>query len=192
MSDSYPMTVQSHEKLKEELHRLTTVARPAVVNAIAEARAHGDLSENAEYHAAKEQQGFLEGRIRELNGKLAFAQVIDVSKLSGEKVIFGAKVTFVDVGTDEEKCYQIGGEDEADLENRKISVNSPISRALIGKTIGELEIRQNYAVNLICIWRADADVADFSPAVDVPFQKTDKVFLLGSKDRLADLKPSDS
>ncbi|HIF70479.1 MAG TPA: transcription elongation factor GreA [Candidatus Lambdaproteobacteria bacterium] len=140
MSDSYPMTVQSHEKLKEELHRLTTVARPAVVNAIAEARAHGDLSENAEYHAAKEQQGFLEGRIRELNGKLAFAQVIDVSKLSGEKVIFGAKVTFVDVNTDEEKCYQIVGEDEADLENRKISVNSPISRALIGKTIGDTVI----------------------------------------------------
>ena len=137
MSASYPMTVQSHEQLKEELHRLTTVERPAVVNAIAEARAHGDLSETAESHAAKEQQGFLEGRIRELNGKLALAQVIDVSKLSGEKVIFGATVTFVDVETNEEKRYQIVGEDEADLENGKISVNSPIARALIGKTSGD-------------------------------------------------------
>ena len=131
------MTVQGHEKLKEELHRLTTVARPAVVNAIAEARAHGDLSENAEYHAAKEQQGFLEGRIQELNGKLAFAQVIDVSKLSGEKVIFGAKVTFVDVDTDEEKCYQIVGEDEANIKNGFLSVNSPIARVLIGKEPGD-------------------------------------------------------
>lgn len=131
------MTVQGHEKLKEELHHLTTIERPAVVNAIAEARAHGDLSENAEYHAAKEQQGFLEGRIQKLNGKLAFAQVIDVSKLSGERVVFGATVTFIDVDTDEEKCYQIVGEDEADLENGKISVNSPISRALIGKALGD-------------------------------------------------------
>lgn len=140
MSDSYPMTVQGHEKLKDELHHLTTVERPAVVNSIAEARAHGDLSENAEYHAAKEQQGFLEGRIQELNGKLAFAQVIDVAKLSGEKVIFGATVTFVEVNTDEEKCYQIVGEDEADLEAGKISVNSPIARALIGKTSGDTVI----------------------------------------------------
>ena len=140
MSDSYPMTVQGHEKLKDELHHLTTVERPAVVNSIAEARAHGDLSENAEYHAAKEQQGFLEGRIQELNGKLAFAQVIDVAKLSGEKVIFGATVTFVEVNTDEEKCYHIVGEDEADLEAGKISVNSPIARALIGKTSGDTVI----------------------------------------------------
>ena len=124
----------------DELNQLRKVERPSISKQIAEARDKGDLSENAEYHAAKEQQGFLEGRIRELNGKLAFAQVIDVSKLSGEKVIFGAKMTFVDVNTDEEKCYQIVGEDEADLENRKISVNSPISRALIGKTIGDTVI----------------------------------------------------
>ncbi len=137
MSDSFPMTKAGYESLKAELKHLTSVERPAVVQAIAEAREHGDLKENAEYHAAKEQQGFIEGRIQELNGKLARAQVIDVASLSGGKVIFGATVSFVDVDTDEERQYQIVGEDEADLEQGKISVGSPIARALIGKQVGD-------------------------------------------------------
>ncbi len=131
------MTKAGYESLKAELKHLTAVERPAVVQAIAEAREHGDLKENAEYHAAKEQQGFIEGRIQELNGKLARAQVIDVSSLSGEKVIFGATVSFVDVDTEEERQYQIVGEDEANLEQGKISVGSPIARALIGKKVGD-------------------------------------------------------
>ena len=131
------MTQEGYDLLKQELKHLTTVERPDVINAIAEARAHGDLSENAEYHAAKERQGYIEGRIQELNGKLASANVIDVSKLSGEKIVFGATVSFVDVDTEEEKRYKIVGEDEADLEQNKISVNSPIARALIGKKEGD-------------------------------------------------------
>ena len=130
------MTQEGYDLLKQELKHLTTVERPDVINAIAEARAHGDLSENAEYHAAKERQGYIEGRIQELNGKLASANVIDVSKLSGDKIVFGATVSFVDVDTEEEKRYKIVGEDEADLEQNKISVNSPIARALIGKKGG--------------------------------------------------------
>ncbi|MGA1599498.1 MAG: transcription elongation factor GreA [bacterium] len=137
MSDSFPMTRAGYEHLKRELKHLTSVERPAVVQAIAEAREHGDLKENAEYHAAKEQQGFIEGRIQELNAKLARAQVIEVSGLSGDKVIFGATVSFVDVDTDEERQYQIVGEDEADLEAGKISIGSPIARALIGKRSGD-------------------------------------------------------
>ena len=131
------MTQEGYDLLKQELKYLTTVERPDVINAIAEARAHGDLSENAEYHAAKERQGYIEGRIQELNGKLASANVIDVSKLSGDKIVFGATVSFVDVDTEEEKRYKIVGEDEADLEQNKISVNSPIARALIGKKEGD-------------------------------------------------------
>ena len=131
------MTQEGYDLLKQELKHLTTVERPDVINAIAEARAHGDLSENAEYHAAKERQGYIEGRIQELNGKLASANVIDVSKLSGDKIVFGATVSFVDVDTEEEKRYKIVGEDEADLEQNKISVNSPIARALIGKKEGD-------------------------------------------------------
>ena len=133
MNGTFPMTQEGYDLLKQELKHLTTVERPDVINAIAEARAHGDLSENAEYHAAKERQGYIEGRIQELNGKLASANVIDVSKLSGDKIVFGATVSFVDVDTEEEKRYKIVGEDEADLEQNKISVNSPIARALIGK-----------------------------------------------------------
>ena len=114
------MTQEGYDLLKQELKHLTTVERPDVINAIAEARAHGDLSENAEYHAAKERQGYIEGRIQELNGKLASANVIDVSKLSGDKIVFGATVSFVDVDTEEEKRYKIVGEDEADLEQNKI------------------------------------------------------------------------
>ena len=133
----YPVTKQGHEQLKTELKHLMSVVRPEVVQAIADAREHGDLKENAEYHAAKERQGFVEGRIQELNGKLAQCNVIDISRLSGEKVIFGATVTYIDIEADEEKTYQIVGEDEADLEKGKISYNSPIARALIGKIVGD-------------------------------------------------------
>ena len=137
MSESYPMTIPGYEKLKNELKVLTSIDRPAVVNAISTAREHGDLKENAEYHAAKEQQGFIEGRIQELNAKLALANVIDIAKLSGEKVVFGATVTFVDVDSDEEKNYQLVGDYEADIEQNKISIFSPIARALIGKSVGD-------------------------------------------------------
>ena len=138
MENSHPMTKNGYEKLKSELKQLTSLARPEVINAIAEARAHGDLSENAEYHAAKERQGFIEGRIQELNGKLALANVIDISQLTGDRIIFGATVKFVNVDTDEEKCYTIVGEDEADLDQNKISVNSPIARSLISKSKGDI------------------------------------------------------
>jgi len=137
MSESYPMTPSGFESLKEELKQLTTKERPAVISAISSAREHGDLKENAEYHAAKEQQGFIEGRIQELNEKLALANVIDITKLSGEKVIFGATVSFIDVDTEEESSYQIVGADESDLNQNKISVSSPIARALIGKSVGD-------------------------------------------------------
>ena len=135
--DKEPITVNGLKNLKSELEDLKNIQRPKVVEAIAEARSHGDLKENAEYHAAKEQQGFIEGRIQELNAKLALANVIDVSKLSGEKVVFGATVTFVDVDTDEEKTYQIVGDDESDLKQKKLSVSSPIARALIGRSVGD-------------------------------------------------------
>ena len=137
MSDSQPMTKTGYEKLKAELNQLIKTERPEIINAIAEARAHGDLSENAEYHAAKERQGFIEGRIQYLNGKLASANVIDITTLSGEKIIFGATVRFIDVDTDEEKIYTIVGEEEMDLEQNKISFSSPIARALIGKSAGD-------------------------------------------------------
>ena len=131
------MTEAGFKNLQDELKKLVNKKRPAIIAAITEARGHGDLSENAEYHAAKERQGYIEGRIQELNGKLASANVIDVSKLSGDKIVFGATVSFVDVDTEEEKRYKIVGEDEADLEQNKISVNSPIARALIGKKEGD-------------------------------------------------------
>ncbi|MEC8435917.1 MAG: transcription elongation factor GreA [SAR324 cluster bacterium] len=131
------MTRNGYNKIKAEIDRLENQEMPLVTAKIAEAREEGDLKENAEYHAAKERQGFVEGRIQELNGKLAQCNVIDISRLSGEKVIFGATVTYVDIETDEEKTYQIVGEDEADLEKGKISYNSPIARALIGKTVGD-------------------------------------------------------
>ena len=137
MSESYPMTPRGYESLKTELKQLTSKDRPEVINAISTAREHGDLKENAEYHAAKEQQGFIEGRIQELNEKLALSNVIDITKLSGEKVLFGATVSFVDVDTDEESNYQIVGADESDLQKNKISVSSPIARALIGKSVGD-------------------------------------------------------
>ncbi len=133
-----PMTVEGAENLREELQHRKSVMRPEITQAIAEAREHGDLKENAEYHAAREQQGFNEGRIQEIEGKLADAQVIDIAKIpAGEKVIFGVTVTLLDVGTDEEITYKIVGEDEADLKIGKISVMSPIARALIGKNTGD-------------------------------------------------------
>lgn len=134
-----PMTVKGAEKLREELQQLKTVARPGVIKAIAEARAHGDLRENAEYHAAREQQGFIEGRIAEIESKLANAQVIDVTNVNaGGRVVFGATVEAMNVDTDEEVRYQIVGDDEADIKQGLISVNSPIARALIGKVEGDV------------------------------------------------------
>jgi transcription elongation factor GreA len=133
-----PITKRGAEKLKAELHRLKTVDRPSVINAIAEARAQGDLSENAEYDAAKDRQGFIEGRIQEIEGKLAAAQVIDPSALdAGGKVVFGATVELEDEDSGDKVKYQIVGEDEADLKQGLINVSSPIARALIGKHEGD-------------------------------------------------------
>lgn len=132
-----PMTAEGHSALDAELRRLKSEERPAVIQAISEARDHGDLSENAEYHAAKERQGWIEGRVAELEDKLARAEIIDVSKLSGKTVKFGATVTVVDEDSEEESVYKIVGEDEADVKDGKISITSPIARALIGKEVGE-------------------------------------------------------
>jgi transcription elongation factor GreA len=131
------MTSEGYNSLQDELKRLKSVDRPAIIRAIAEARDHGDLSENAEYHAARERQGFIEGRVMELEDKIARAEVIDVSKLSGSVVKFGATVVLADEETDEEQKFQIVGEDEADVSKGRLSVTSPLARALIGKNIGE-------------------------------------------------------
>ena len=133
-----PMTVAGAERLKHELHRLKTVDRPAVIQAIAEARAHGDLSENADYDAAKERQGFIEGRISEVEAKLANAQVIDPATLDVPHVVFGATVALADLDSSDQVTYQIVGDDEADIRHGKISINSPIARALIGKGEGDV------------------------------------------------------
>lgn len=134
-----PLTVRGAERLKEELHRLKTVERPAVINAIAEARAQGDLSENAEYDAAKEKQGFIEGRIAELESKLSNAQIIDPTQLHAEgKVVFGATVDLEDLETGKTVTYQVVGDTEADIRSNLISVSSPIARALIGKSAGDV------------------------------------------------------
>ena len=133
-----PLTVQGAERLREELKRLKGVDRPKVIQAIAEARAHGDLKENAEYHAAREQQGFIEGRIQDIEGKLSNAEIIDITKVNaGGKVIFGATVLLSDEDSGNEVSYQIVGEDEADIKAGRISVNSPIARGLIGKMEGD-------------------------------------------------------
>lgn len=133
-----PMTAHGAKQLQAELEQLEKVQRPNVIQAIAEARAHGDLKENAEYHAAKEQQGFIEARIRDIKGKLSHAQVIDVTQLKNEGVVvFGATVKLLNLDTEEQHSYQIVGEDESDLKHRKISITSPIARALIGKNIGD-------------------------------------------------------
>ena len=133
MTVKTPMTVESHRALQEELARLKSEERPKAVRAIEEARAHGDLSENAEYDAAKNHQGLLEGRIRDIEGKLATAQVVDVSALSGEKVVFGATVRFCDIDTGDERTITIVGEDEANADRGLISFSSPMARAMIGK-----------------------------------------------------------
>lgn len=138
MAEKIPMTKKGYEKLQEELERLRKVERPKNIKDIEEARGHGDLSENAEYHAAKERQGFIEGRMQELQGKLANAQVIDTSRLSNEKVVFGATVVLLDQDSEEEKKYTLVGTDEADLKEGKISTISPVGKALIGHRVGDL------------------------------------------------------
>ncbi len=135
--EKIPMTASGLERLESDLRRFKHDERPAVIRAIAEAREHGDLSENAEYHAAKERQSFIEGQIVELEATISLADVIDVSKLSGDTVMFGATVTLVDIETDEEKTYQIVGEVESDIANGLLSISSPLARALIGKSEGD-------------------------------------------------------
>jgi len=135
--DKIPMTVQGHKALSAEYEHRTQSERRRIIDAISEARAHGDLSENAEYSAAKEQQSLNEGRIQELESMLALADIIDVTKLSGDKVKFGATVTFVDEATEEEKTYQVVGDPEADASGGRISISSPIARAMIGKEEGD-------------------------------------------------------
>ena len=132
------MTAEGYHALDEELKRLKTIERPAVIAAIGEARAHGDLSENAEYHAAKDRQGWIEGQIAEIEDKMARAQVIDVSKLSGKQVKFGATVSVIDEDTEEKARYQIVGEHEADVKQGRVSITSPIARAMIGKESGDV------------------------------------------------------
>lgn len=132
-----PMTAEGHAALDAELKHLKSVERPAIIQAISVAREHGDLSENAEYHAAKEKQSFIEGRISELEDKLSRADVIDIERVKGDKIVFGATVSVIDVDTEEEFTYRIVGEDEADIAVGKISNTSPMARALIGKRVGD-------------------------------------------------------
>jgi transcription elongation factor GreA len=136
--EKVPMTGEGYAVLDEELKRLKTQERPSVIGQIAEARLHGDLSENAEYHAAKDRQGWIEGRIAEIEDKIARAQIIDVSKLSGSQVKFGATVSVVDEDTEDKARYQIVGDHEADVKSGKLSISSPLSRAMIGKEVGEV------------------------------------------------------
>ncbi len=141
MSVKFPMTIEGAEKLRLELEDLKKVQRPRIVQAIAEAREHGDLKENAEYAAAREQQSFCEGRIQEIEGKLANAQIIDVTKIPHTgKVIFGTTVTILNIETEQSVTYQIVGDDEADVKANKISINSPIARALVGKEEGDVVV----------------------------------------------------
>lgn len=143
MTTRVPMTVQGAQRLKEELDHLKLVERPQIIQAISEARGHGDLKENAEYHAAKEQQSFIEGRLQEVESKLSHAQIIDVSTIHNKgTVIFGATVSLMNLDTDVEVTYQIVGDDEAEIKENKISVNSPIARAIITKTQGDVVIVQ--------------------------------------------------
>jgi transcription elongation factor GreA len=137
MVEKVPMTAAGYQRLQEELKHLKGTERPAVIRAIAEARDHGDLSENAEYHAARERQSFIEGQIGEIEDRISRAEVIDASKLSGNTVKFGATVTLVDEDTDEEVRYQLVGEFEADINAKRLSITSPLARALIGKQVGD-------------------------------------------------------
>ncbi len=132
-----PITAVGLERLEAELRHLKNKARPEAIRAIAQAREHGDLSENAEYHAARDRQSFIEGRVSELEDKIARAEVIDISKLSGKTVKFGAKVTLIDEDTDEKLIYQIVGQDEADVKKGRLAITSPLARALIGKSVGD-------------------------------------------------------
>ena len=132
-----PMTIEGFQRLQDELKHLKSVERPAIIRAIAEARTHGDLAENAEYHAARERQSFIEGRVGELEDKIARAEVIDISKLSGSVIKLGATVTLADEDTDSEQTFRIVGEDEADIKGGRLSVTSPLARALIGKGKGD-------------------------------------------------------
>jgi transcription elongation factor GreA len=140
---TYPMTIQGADALRDELNTLKTVKRPRIVQDIATAREHGDLKENAEYHAAREEQGFCEGRIQDIEGKLGNAQIIDITKIANKgKVIFGVTVKLLNIDTEDEVTYQIVGDDEADIKQNRISVNSPIARGLIGKEVdSEIEIK---------------------------------------------------
>ena len=136
-----PMTLEGQSRLQAELEKLKKVDRPRIVEAIAEARAHGDLKENAEYHAAREEQGLAEARVRDIEGKLSNAQVIDISKIAAtDKVIFSSTVTLINIDTDETVTYKIVGDDEADIKDQKISYQSPLARALIGKLIGDVAV----------------------------------------------------
>ena len=135
-----PITPEGHRKLKDELEKLLKIERPMNIKAIAEARAHGDLSENAEYHAAKEKQSFIAGRIQELQSRLALSQVIDPASISQDRIAFGATVTLLDVDTDEEKKYMLVGPDESDIKQGRISIQSPIGRSLIGKEEGDVVV----------------------------------------------------
>ena len=135
--EKFPMTPEGYKALEEELRFRQQVERPRIINAISEARSHGDLSENAEYHAAKEQQSLNEGRVAELEDKLSRAEVIDITKLSGSTIKFGATVRLIDEDTEEEKVYKIVGDSEADVKSGKVSISSPIARALIGKKTGD-------------------------------------------------------
>jgi transcription elongation factor GreA len=132
-----PMTADGYGRLEEELKQLKSIERPAIIRAIAEAREHGDLSENAEYHAARERQSFIEGRVLELEDKISRAEIIDVSKLSGKVIKFGATVTLIDEDTDEKSAYQIVGEDEADIKSKRLAITAPLARALVGKKVGD-------------------------------------------------------
>ena len=136
--DKAPMTAEGYDRLLQELKHLKTVERPSVIKAIAEAREHGDLSENAEYHAARERQSFIEGRVLEIEDMISRAQVIDTSKLSGDTVKFGATVTLADEETDEEATYQIVGANESDISRGRLSITAPLARGLIGKGVGEV------------------------------------------------------
>ena len=137
MTDKVPMTAQGYERMESELKHLKNTERPAIIKAIAEAREHGDLSENAEYHAARERQSFVEGRVAELEDRISRAQVIDPATLDGDTVKFGATVTVVDEDTDEENSYQLVGEVEADVKQGRVAITSPMARALIGKSVGD-------------------------------------------------------
>ncbi|HET6466848.1 MAG TPA: transcription elongation factor GreA [Geminicoccaceae bacterium] len=137
MSNKIPMTPEGHVRLSQELKRLKQVERPAVIKQIAEAREHGDLSENAEYHAARERQGFIEGRVMEIEDKLSRAEVIDIKNQSGSRVMFGAKVKLVDEETDEEASYLIVGPEEAEIQQGLLSIHSPLAKAILGKEAGD-------------------------------------------------------